>query len=46
LFAAALPFMLTGIFIGDRIHTGLSETVFRRTVCVILILSGIPLMLK
>jgi len=46
LFAVALPFMLTGIFIGDRIHTGLSETVFRRTVCAILILSGIPLMLK
>jgi len=46
LFAAALPFMLAGIFIGDRIHTGLSETAFRRTVCVVLILSGIPLMLK
>ena len=46
LFAAALPFMFTGIFLGDRIHTGLSETVFRRTVCAILILSGIPLMLK
>ena len=46
LFATALPFMLTGIFIGDRIHTGLSETVFRRTVCIVLILSGIPLMLK
>jgi len=46
LFAVALPFMLTCIFIGDRIHTGLSETVFRRTVCAILILSGIPLMLK
>lgn len=46
LFAAALPFMLTGIFIGDRIHTGLSEKTFRRTVCAILILSGIPLMLK
>jgi len=46
LFAAALPFMLTGIFLGDRIHTGMSEKVFRRTVCAILILSGIPLMLK
>lgn len=46
LFAAALPFMLAGIFIGDRIHTGLSETAFRRIVCVVLILSGIPLMLK
>jgi len=46
LFAAALPFMLLGIFIGDRIHTGMSETTFRRVVCAILILSGIPLMLK
>lgn len=46
LFAAALPFMLIGIFLGDRIHTGLSETAFRRVVCVVLILSGIPLMLK
>lgn len=46
LFAAALPFMLLGIFLGDRIHTGISETAFRRMVCAILILSGIPLMLK
>lgn len=46
LFAAALPFMLTGIFLGDRIHTGMSEATFRRVVCTILILSGIPLMLK
>ncbi len=46
LFAAALPFMLLGIFLGDRIHTGMSEITFRRTVCAILILSGIPLMLK
>jgi uncharacterized membrane protein YfcA len=46
LFAAALPFMLIGIFLGDRIHTGMSEATFRRVVCVVLILSGIPLMLK
>lgn len=46
LFAAALPFMLFGIFLGDRIHTGMSEATFRRVVCAILILSGIPLMLK
>lgn len=46
LFAVALPFMLAGIFIGDRLHTGLSETAFRRIVCAVLILSGIPLMLK
>ena len=46
LFAAALPFMLTGIFLGDRIHTGMSDATFRRVVCAILVLSGIPLMLK
>lgn len=46
LFAAALPFMLLGIFLGDRIHTGMSEDTFRRVVCIILILSGMPLMLK
>jgi uncharacterized membrane protein YfcA len=46
LFVAALPFMLLGIFLGDRIHTGISEATFRRVVCAILILSGVPLMLK
>lgn len=46
LFAVSLPFMLIGIFLGDRIHTGMSEKAFRRTVCVILILSGIPLMMR
>ena len=46
LFAAALPCMLLGIFLGDRVHTNMSETVFRLVVCAILILSGLPLMLK
>lgn len=46
LFAAALPFMLVGIFLGDRIHTGMSEKTFRRVVCAILILSGLPLMIR
>lgn len=46
LFAAALPFMLLGIFLGDRVHTSISDMVFRRVVCAILILSGLPLMLK
>lgn len=46
LFATALPFMLLGIFLGDRIHTNMSESTFRRVVCAILILSGLPLMLK
>lgn len=46
LFAAALPFMLLGIYLGDRVHSGMSEMTFRRVVCAILILSGLPLMLK
>jgi len=46
LFAAALPFMLLGIFLGDRVHTSISEIAFRRVICIILILSGLPLMLK
>lgn len=46
MFAAALPIMLLGIYLGDRVYTGLSEKTFRRIVCAILVLSGIPLMLK
>ena len=39
----ALPLMLMGIFIGNRIHTGLSELVFRRLVGAALIASGAAL---
>jgi uncharacterized membrane protein YfcA len=46
LFTVALPFMLIGIHLGDRIHTGMSETAFRRVVCAVLILSGLPLMIR
>jgi uncharacterized membrane protein YfcA len=46
LFAAAVPLMLLGLFLGDRLHTGMSEATFKRVVCVILIASGIPLLLK
>jgi uncharacterized membrane protein YfcA len=45
-FAAALPVMLLGIYIGDRIHVRLSELTFRKLVCVTLFLCGIPLLLK
>ncbi len=38
--------MLAGIFLGDRIHTGMSEATFRRVVCAVLILSGLPLMFR
>lgn len=46
LFAAALAPMLAGIWIGDRVTLGLSETSFRRLVCVTLVLSGAPLVLR
>ena len=42
----ALPLMLMGIFIGNRIHTGLSELVFRRLVGAALIASGAALLAK
>lgn len=45
-FAFALPMMLLGIFIGDRIHSGLSDVAFRRTICAILIVSGAALLVK
>ncbi len=46
LFAAALPPMLAGIIIGDRVTLGLSEAAFRRLVCFTLLLCGIPLLLR
>ncbi len=45
-FAAALPLMLIGIYIGDRIQLNWSEQTFRRIVCITLFLCGIPLLLK
>jgi uncharacterized membrane protein YfcA len=44
--AAALPMMFLGIFIGDRIHTGLSEMMFRRIISVALAVSGVALLVK
>jgi hypothetical protein len=44
--AIALPMMLVGIFIGNRIHTGLSDVAFRRMVSVALIVSGLALLVK
>ncbi len=45
-FAIALPMMLAGIYLGNRIHTGLSEIAFRRMVSLALILSGLALLVK
>jgi uncharacterized membrane protein YfcA len=41
--AIALPLMLVGVALGNRIHGKLSETAFRRLLGVVLIGSGIPL---
>lgn len=45
-FAMALPLMLIGIWAGDRIHVRLSELAFKRLVCVVLVICGVPLLLK
>ena len=44
--AIALPMMLVGIYIGNRIHTGISELAFRRMVSGALMVSGLALLLK
>ena len=44
--AIALPMMLVGIFIGNHIHTGLSDLAFRRMVSGALIASGLALLVK
>jgi len=44
--ALAVPMMLIGIFVGDRIHAGLSDLTFRRVVAVALVVSGAALMVK
>jgi uncharacterized protein len=44
--AMLMPPMFVGIFVGNRIHHGMSETVFRRTVACALIVSGLALLLK
>ena len=44
--AVALPLMFAGVMLGNHIHTNLNQTAFRRIVCIILIASGVPLLLK
>lgn len=44
--AFLFPSMLLGIFIGNRLHHGMSEVVFRRTVACALIVSGLALLIK
>jgi uncharacterized membrane protein YfcA len=41
-----LPPMFVGILIGNRIHHGISDLAFRRTVACALIVSGVALLIK
>lgn len=44
--AAALPAMMIGVWAGNHIHANLDQMKFKRLVAVILILSGVPLLLR
>lgn len=44
--AVALPMMGIGIFIGNRIHANLNDVAFKRLVAAILIVSGLPLLVR
>ncbi len=44
--ALLLPPMFLGIYIGNRMHHGMSELLFRRTVACALIVSGLALLIK
>ncbi len=44
--AAALPMMGIGIFVGNRIHANLNDVAFKRLVAVILMISGLPLIMR
>lgn len=42
----AVPIMLIGVWIGNRIHANLVDVAFKRLVAVILIASGLPLLMR
>ncbi|MFN7085299.1 MAG: sulfite exporter TauE/SafE family protein [Burkholderiales bacterium] len=44
--AVALPMMLIGVFLGNRIHASLDDALFKRLVAGVLITSGTPLLLR
>lgn len=46
LLAMSLPVMILGMFLGGRIHTGLSPEVFTRGISILLLVSGLSLMLR
>ncbi len=40
----AVPVMLVGVWVGNRIHANLNDVAFKRLVAIILIASGLPLL--
>jgi hypothetical protein len=44
--ASAVPLMLIGVFLGNRIHANLNQIAFKRFVALIFIASGVPLLLR
>ena len=46
LLAASLPVMILGMYLGGKIHTGLSTEVFTRAISVLLLISGASLLLR
>jgi uncharacterized membrane protein YfcA len=43
---ATLPLVVAGLYLGDRIHLGLSQRAFARLVSVILLGSGTALLIR
>ena len=46
LLAASLPLMIVGMYLGGKIHTGLSAKVFTRGISILLLVSGASLLLR
>lgn len=42
----AFPVMVLGMFIGGRIHTGISQRQFQRAIGILLVISGVALLIK
>jgi uncharacterized membrane protein YfcA len=46
LLALLVPVMVLGMVLGERVHHGIEETLFKRVVAALLVASGIGLLLK
>jgi uncharacterized membrane protein YfcA len=44
--ALAIPFAWTGLWLGSRIHVGLTQVQMRRAVGVLLVASGVVLLVR